>query len=56
MPGYCHEQTAPGQVQGCRGEQQHHDQAPNDLGRCGSRHLLVIGVGGRDIPGRPVVH
>jgi hypothetical protein len=56
VPGGRHDEAAPGQVQGCRGEQHHHDQAPNDPGSCARRGLPAIGVGGGDIPGEAVVH
>jgi len=55
VPGRRHDEAAPGQVQGCRDEQHHHDQAPNDLGSRGRRGLPAIGIGGRGIPGQAVV-
>ena len=56
MPGRGHDETAPGQVQGGRREQQHPGQAPNELGPFDSSCLLVVGSGGRDIPRRPAAH
>src|ERR1700750_1726332 len=50
-----HDEAAPGQVQGGRGQQDRHDQAPNGLGPRGTLGLPAPGIGGA-IRGQAVIH
>jgi hypothetical protein len=56
VPGCGQDETAPGQVQGCRGEQYHGDQMPAGPGPGGRCCLLAIGAGSDDVPGHAVDH
>ena len=56
VPGCCQDETAPGQVQHCRGEQHHGDQMPAGPGPGGRCCLLAIGAGSGDVPGHAVDH